>query len=101
MSELDLEVLREVFEIIVDRRDRPKTDSYVCGLMSQGLEGILEKIGEETKELAKAARREHKDTIVHEAADLIFHIMMLLAYQNTQLSEVLDELRRRRKKESG
>ena len=93
---MDLEVLREVFEVIEDRRDNPKPDSYVSGLISKGLEKILKKIGEETTELTVAATGSGKDSLVHEAADLIFHVMILLAYKRVPLAAVLNELRRRR-----
>ena len=93
---MDLEVLREVFEVIEDRRDNPKPDSYVSGLISKDLEKILKKIGEETTELTLAATGSDKDSLVHEAADLIFHVMILLAYKRVPLAAVLNELRRRR-----
>lgn len=93
---MDLEVLREVFEVIEDRRDNPNPDSYVSGLISKGLEKILKKIGEETTELTVAATGSGKDSLVHEAADVIFHIMILLSYKQVPLAAVLNELRRRR-----
>lgn len=93
---MDLEVLREVFGVIEDRRDNPKPDSYVSKLLSGGLEKILKKIGEETTELTVAATGSDKASLVHEAADLVFHIMILLAYKRVSLADVLTELRRRR-----
>jgi len=93
---MDLEVLREVFEVIEDRRDNPKPGSYVSKLISGGAEKILKKIGEEETELTVAAMGSDKDSLVHEAADVIFHIMTLLAYKRVPLADVLNELRRRR-----
>ncbi|MFQ6085806.1 MAG: phosphoribosyl-ATP diphosphatase [Candidatus Bathyarchaeia archaeon] len=95
MRGVDLEVLREVFTVIEDRRDRPRPDSYVSGLMSGGLRAVIEKVDEESLELREAARG--RGDLVHETADLIFHVMVLLAFKRVPLAAVLDELRRRRK----
>jgi len=95
---MDLKVLQEVFKVIEDRREYPKPGSYVSKMMSSGLEGILKKIGEETTELTMSAGGSDKDAIVHEAADVIFHLMILLAYKRISLADVLDELRGRRGK---
>lgn len=93
---MDLEVLREISEVIEDRRRNPKPDSYVNKLLSGGAEKVLKKIGEEATELTVAAMGNDKDSLVHETADLIFHIMILLAYKQVTLADVLNELRRRR-----
>jgi len=89
------EVLGEVFKVIKDRRDRPKEGSYVSGLLASGR--VLEKVDEEARELIEAARGNDRQAIVHEAADLIFHAMVLLAAKGVKLEEVMEELRRRRR----
>ncbi len=91
------EILEEVFEVIRDRRENPLEESYVSSLMDQGKERILEKISEESFELIKAADDESPEDIVHESADTIFHVMVLLASQGIEFDEVMEELRRRRK----
>ncbi len=93
---MDLEVIRELFEIIEDRRDSPKHGSYVSKIMAEGSKKILKKINEEAKELVIAAPGKGKDLSVHEAADLLFHTLVLIAYKRIPLADVLDELRRRR-----
>lgn len=95
---MDLKVLQEVFKVIEDRRACPKPNSYVSKMMSSGLEGILKKISEETTELTMSAGGRDKDAIVHETADVIFHLMILLAYKRISLADVLNELRKRRAK---
>lgn len=90
------EILNEVFAVIEDRRDRPKQGSYVSGLLKSGK--VLDKVEEESDELIEAARGENKREIVHEAADLIFHAMVLLAANEVKLGEVMEELERRRKR---
>lgn len=91
------EILEKVFEVIKDRRENPREDSYVSSLMRQGKERILEKIREESLELIEASEEEGKDEIVHEAADVIFHVMVLLGAEKVDFEEVMEELRGRRK----
>jgi phosphoribosyl-ATP pyrophosphohydrolase len=89
------EVLDEVFAVIEERRDRPREGSYVSSLLASGR--ASEKVDEEARELIEAAKVGDKREIVHEAADLIFHTMVLLAEKGVKLEEVMEELRRRRR----
>jgi phosphoribosyl-ATP pyrophosphohydrolase/phosphoribosyl-AMP cyclohydrolase len=91
------EILEEVFTVIRDRRDNPKPESYVSGLMGKGLKSILAKISEEAEELVEAAEIKNENEIVHESADLIFHILVLLGYKKIELAKVFEELKHRRK----
>jgi len=95
---VDLEVLQELSAVIEDRRKHPKPKSYVNKMMSSGLEDILKKISEEVTELTISVGGSDKEAIVHETADVIFHLMILLAYKRISLADVLDELRKRRTK---
>jgi phosphoribosyl-ATP pyrophosphohydrolase len=88
-------VLDEVFAVIEERRDRPREGSYVSSLLASGR--ASEKVDEEARELIEAAKVGDKREIVHEAADLIFHTMVLLAAKGVKLEEVMEELRRRRR----
>lgn len=89
------EILDEVFAVIEDRRDRPKEGSYVSGLLAS--DKVPEKIEEEAGELIEAGKGEDRQAIAHEAADLIFHAMVLLTAKGVKLEEVMEELRRRRR----
>jgi phosphoribosyl-ATP pyrophosphohydrolase len=89
------EILGEVFAVIEDRRDRPKEGSHVSNLLASGR--VLEKVDEEARELVEAAQGSERQPMVHEAADLIFHAMVLLAAKGVKLEEVMEELRRRRR----
>jgi len=91
------EILDEVFTVIEDRRDNPKKESYVSGLISKGEEAIIDKIEEEAGELVEAGRGSDKKAIVHEAADLIFHTMVLLAAKGVKLDDIMKEFKRRRR----
>ena len=89
------QVLDEVFIVLENRRDSPKPDSYVSSLMKKGLKTVLEKIEEEAMELIEAAKF-GETNVIHEAADLIFHTLVLLAYKRVTSTAVPEELRRRR-----
>ena len=66
-------------------------------LYSEGIQKIISKIKEESNELIEAALDDVKkdDAIIHEAADLLFHVMVLLAYMGIDPSEILRELEKR------
>ncbi|MEM3737691.1 MAG: phosphoribosyl-ATP diphosphatase [Candidatus Bathyarchaeia archaeon] len=90
-------ILTEVYRVIERRRDNPSPDSYVSKLIGKGLDSILAKVQEESDELITAAREEGASEIVHEATDLIFHTLVLLAAKGIKLEEVYQEFRRRRR----
>jgi phosphoribosyl-ATP pyrophosphohydrolase len=91
------EILDEVFAVIEDRRDNPKKESYVSGLLAKGGEAVIDKIEEEADEFMEAGRGSDKKAIVHEAADLIFHAMVLLAAKGVKLDDIMKEFKRRRR----
>ena len=82
--------------VVLERRKgaEPET-SYVASLYHGGLDSILKKIDEESAELIIAAKTGDKEQIVYETADLWFHCLVLLAQQNLNARQVLDELDRR------
>lgn len=94
---MDTEILEEVSDVIKDRKENPREDSYVSTLLDQGQSKILDKIKEESYELIQAVEEEEEPEIVHESADILFHIMVLLASEDIEFEEVMEELRRRRK----
>jgi len=95
---MSLEVLKELYEVVSDRRRNPVEGSYTCRLFEEGLDGILKKVGEEAVELILAGKSGDKEEVVYEAADLIYHVIVLLVYGNVGLEEVMKELERRRGK---
>lgn len=94
---VETEILDEVFAVIEDRRESPKQTSYVSGLLAKGEPEVIRKFGEEADELGVAAKGDEKAKIIHEAADVIFHLMVLLAAKGVRLDEIMEELRRRRR----
>jgi phosphoribosyl-ATP pyrophosphohydrolase len=95
----DLEVIPEIWEIIGERLARPREGSYVTRLVTgeKGMDGVLEKVGEEAVEFILAVKNGEGRAIVSEAADLGFHLLLALAASGNSLEEVLAELARRRR----
>ncbi len=82
-------------EVIIDRRDFPVEGSYTNHLFSKGLSRIAQKVGEEAVELVIEAMGENKQLFLGEAADLIYHLLVLLAQKGYALNEVIEVLKNR------
>ena len=89
------DTLRELAAIIDARRSASAEDSYVASLLHAPVEKVLKKIGEEATETVIAATRGVRGEIVYESADLLFHLLVMLAHQGIALDEISVELRRR------
>ncbi len=89
------EILNKVYDVIVDRRDRPKESSYVSTLFSSGVDKILSKITEEAGELIISSKNNDREEIIYEAADLWFHTLVLLGYHGLTPQDIYKELERR------
>lgn len=87
--------LTSLEQTIRQRRSADPATSYVGKLASRGRAKIAQKVGEEAVETVIAAMADDRDGIVGESADLIFHLMMLLADLDVPFDAVLDELDRR------
>jgi phosphoribosyl-ATP pyrophosphohydrolase len=91
-------ILAELMAVIEDRKLHPRENSYTAKLFSAGLEKIGAKIVEEAAEVVEAAAEPGepgKTHTIHEAADLIYHLFVLLGHREISLSEVEAELARR------
>ena len=84
--------LRRTIQVIQSRKNADKSQSYVASLLQGSEERILKKLTEETTELLLAVNSQQTAEIVHEAADLLFHYLVLLEKVNISLGEVVDEL---------
>ena len=89
------DILRSIYDVILERRANPSAESYTASLMAKGIDGVLKKVGEEATELVIAGKGGDRREIVYEAADLIFHTLVLLGYREIDPAEVYEELRRR------
>ncbi|HMA04297.1 MAG TPA: phosphoribosyl-ATP diphosphatase [Methanomicrobiales archaeon] len=98
-----LDVIPELWEVLRDRLAHPREGSYVNRLArgEKGIDGILEKVGEEAAEFIIAVKNGERRDIVWEAADLEFHLLLALAAAGVDLEEVLSELEKRRHPEKG
>jgi phosphoribosyl-ATP pyrophosphohydrolase len=81
--------------VIESRRERPRGGSYTSELLATGTGGVMRKVGEEAAELMAAAACESDERVLEEAADLLFHCMVLLAHRNLSLQQVCGVLERR------
>ena len=81
-------LLSELEYVIESRRGGNPAESYVADLLSQDEDRLLKKVGEEAIEVVLAARSGEKASISAEAADLLFHLMVLLARHGLGLKDV-------------
>lgn len=91
-------ILRELFEVIEQRKVNKPEDSYTVSLLTdeKGRDAILEKIGEESTEVLLAAKSDDREAVAHESADLVYHLLVLLAAMDMDLDDLEAELRERR-----
>ena len=90
------EILQEVYDTIGDRREHPREGSYTNYLFSKGVEKMCKKLGEEASETIIAAMKADKTEVTYEAADLLYHLLVLMHQQGVTPADVWEELRRRR-----
>lgn len=82
-------------EVIRERREFPLEGSYTNHLFSRGLNKIAQKVGEEAVELIIEAKDDNKQLFLGEAADLIYHFLVLLTQKEVGLEEVIEVLKLR------
>ena len=91
-------ILKKLYEVVLDRKTNPQEGSYTCYLFDKGLDKILKKVGEECAETIIAAKNDVPADTVGEIADLIYHLLVMMAAKDIPLSGVLAELDRRARK---
>lgn len=91
-------IIDEVFAVIEDRKETLPDDSYTASLFTheKGENAVLEKLGEETTELLLAAKDDDREEIAHESADIIYHMLVLLAMKDMDVDDLRAELAKRR-----
>ena len=92
------DTLEGLFAVVKQRKEHFEEGSYTCYLFAQGLDKILKKCGEECSEMIIAAKNNDKDELTNEMCDLIYHMMVLMAEQGVELSDIGGILEQRRKK---
>ena len=89
-------IVERLSALLKERKNADPSSSYVASLYAKGNEKIIEKIAEETDELiAEITEDLEKNKVIHEAADLWFHVMVLLTNNEIDPTEVLKELESR------
>jgi phosphoribosyl-ATP pyrophosphohydrolase len=92
------QILTELFAVIEERKETLPEDSYTASLFTheKGENAVLEKLGEETTELVLAAKDDDHEEIAHESADIVYHLLVLLAMKDMDLADLRAELADRR-----
>ena len=91
----EVAILQQLMAVIQQRKENPPERSYTSHLLAGGVAKIGAKVTEEAGELVEAAGEtgeEGRQHFIHEAADLLFHTMVLMAYRDVTLGDVADEL---------
>jgi phosphoribosyl-ATP pyrophosphohydrolase/phosphoribosyl-AMP cyclohydrolase len=95
MAMSDTEFLAKLQGVIRQRLEDAPEGSYTAKLASQGMLKVAQKLGEEGVELALAAAAQDRARVTAEAADLVYHLLLLLAMRELTLGDVVTELERR------
>lgn len=97
-NESEDEVFDELMQTIEDRKETLPEGSYTASLFAheKGENAALEKLGEESTEVILAAKDDEREELVAESADLIYHLLVVLAENDAGLDELRAELRTRR-----
>ncbi len=89
--------INELRAVIKDRKNNPSDKSYTASLFAKGINKIAQKVGEEAVEIVIEAKDNNNDLFKGEAADLLFHYLVLLEAKNIELDEVIAVLQERHK----
>jgi phosphoribosyl-ATP pyrophosphohydrolase/phosphoribosyl-AMP cyclohydrolase len=84
-------------KIINNRKLEGQPNSYTASLFAKGINKIAQKVGEEAVELVIEAKDDNTNLFLNEAADLMYHYLILLSAKNTSLNEVIEILEERHK----
>ncbi len=83
--------------LVKERKKQMPPNSYTTYLFKSGIDKILKKVGEEATEVVIASKGGKKEEIVYETADLLYHLLVMLAEHNIDLQEIWEELAKRHK----
>jgi len=89
--------LHNLEKIVSERIDEDASDSYTNKLYKKGINKIAQKVGEEAVELVIEAKDDNIDLFKNEAADLLYHLLVLLKAKSTSLTEIEEVLAGRHK----
>lgn len=92
------QILEDMYQVILDRKEHPMEGSYTCYLFEKGLDKILKKVGEESAETIIAAKNNVPADTVGEINDLFYHVLVMMAELQIPLEDVLAEMELRSRK---
>jgi len=98
VNRLQCGFLSRLEDIITDRKTNPSANSYTSSLFKKGINKVAQKVGEEAVEMVIEAKDQNDELFLNEAADLLFHYLILLQAKNFLFRDVLEILRLRNKK---
>lgn len=92
------ESLKDLYEVILDRKKNAQEGSYTGYLFEKGTDKILKKVGEECTEVVIACKEDNKEEQIYEICDLAYHVLVLMADKGITMEEISEELGKRRAK---
>ncbi len=98
LTKKDYKFLIELEELLYERKDEMPKGSYTTKMFKKGMDKIAQKVGEEAVETVIASKNSGDKETIAEAADLLFHLMLLLAEKDIPLHKVVKTLRKRHDK---
>lgn len=93
----DKNIINTIYNQIEDRSKNPMENSYTNYLLSEGIDKICKKIGEEATETVIAAKNDNKSDFIGEICDLVYHTLVLMYNKQVSIKEIEDKLRERHK----
>jgi phosphoribosyl-AMP cyclohydrolase / phosphoribosyl-ATP pyrophosphohydrolase len=87
--------LQQLEKIIIERKNNPSENSYTSQLLKKGINKVAQKFGEEAVELIIEAKDENNDLFTNEAADVLFHYLILLQAKGFSLNDIVEVLQER------
>ena len=90
-----MDFLTELAALIKQRQQQPQQGSYTTKLFNDGLPYIARKVGEEAVEVVVAALKEKDEQLIAESADLLYHLLVLLAARDISPEQVVAEMKKR------
>ena len=91
-----MDVIRELYSVVTDRKANPVEGSYTNYLFDKGTDKISKKVGEEAVEVVIAASQRDRKATIQEIADLQYHLLVLMVDRDITLEDLEKELRSRR-----
>lgn len=89
--------LMQLFQLIRMRKETMQENSYTSSLLTAGVDKIIAKIEEESKEVVRAAKWEGKQRLIEESCDLLYHLFVLLNNEDVIIADIQEELKKRHK----